>query len=168
MEAVVPGSHEGNRQTGLILVTPANRANTMDRGIALTVVWFDDDVVELEIRAGNGRFSGDARGYAAPGVAAELAAALRGFPRNAEDRRFFEIGTLDDHVAGGGAHFEFRCRDLAGHISILVRLRTDTRRDERAAAEFSIEVEAAAVDSFVAELERLPSRVGAIATLQAA
>src|SRR5689334_1776399 len=97
----------------------------MDRGIALTVVWFDDDVVELDVRADNGRFSGEARGYASRGVAAELAKALRGFPRGGDDRRLFEIGTFDDKLAGGGARFEFACRDSAGHASVLVSLRTD-------------------------------------------
>ena len=140
----------------------------MDRGMTVTVAWFDDDLVELKIRAGNGRFSGEALLYESRDVAAEFAAALRGFPRTVDDRRSFEMGTFDEQMGGGGAHFELSCRDSAGHAQVLVRLRTDPRRDGAATAEFSIAVEAAAVDSFVAGLERLPFRFGATATLRAA
>jgi len=140
----------------------------MERGIEVSVVWFDDDVVELQVRAGNGRFSGETRGYASPSAAADFAAAIRGFPSSASDQRSFELGTFDEQLAGGAARFEFRCRDSAGHGSILVQLRTDPRRDERATAEFSLDVEAASVDAFVAELERLERRVGMVAKLHAA
>lgn len=129
---------------------------------------FDDDVVELRVRASNGRFAGEAHGYASPRVGADLAAALRGFPATSEDRRSFELGTFDDRFAGGGARFELGCTDSAGHAFLLVRLRTDPKRDGRATAEFSIAVEAGAIDLFVHDLERLDSDRSITAALRGA
>ena len=144
----------------------AQSASLDTRGVIVTVVWCNDEMLELEIQAGNGRFSGRARGYTSLDAAREFADALRGFPKSGQDRRSFEIGKVDDLPHGGGARFELRCRTSAGQAVMAVRLRADP--PDSGAAQFSINIEAAGIDAFVSELERLQVRVGASATLPSA
>jgi hypothetical protein len=99
-----------------------------------------------------------------------LAAVLRGFPKSQDDVRKFELGSFDAAYAGGGAGFRFYCLDSVGHAAIEVRLRTDPNVEGGVSdvAVFHISVEAAAVDSFVTELERMAAAVGQAAILESA
>lgn len=137
-------------------------------GLTLTIVWFDDDLVELRVRADNGRFSGTTDAYADRDGLAELVGAFQGFPRSIEDRRESMLGTFDAGYAGGGARLILHCTDAAGHAVMEVQLRTGPR-DQRGKAEtveLVIPVEAAAIDEFVAALRRMPVEIGASASLR--
>ena len=135
-------------------------------GIEISVRWCDDDLVELGILASNGRFSGEVFAYASHDTATSFAAALRGFPNDGTDVRQFEIGTLDPAFAGGGARLEFGCLTLTGKAFVYVRLHGD-RGNRPEAASFGIEIEAAAIDVFVQELNQLGVGVGESAALRA-
>jgi hypothetical protein len=137
-----------------------------DPGITMAIVWHDNDLLEVEVIATNGRFAGGVRCYASLEIGADFADALRGFPASSVDRRFFEIGTFDDGFAGGGARFDFRCADAAGHAIVVIRLRAAPERGTGANAEFSLPLEAAAVDAFVGELGRLGPSDSKVAKLR--
>jgi hypothetical protein len=144
-----------------------------DNGIVIEVVWVDDDLVELLVRASNRRFSGTAEVYVASDELAKLAEALRGFPTSPSDRREFELGTFDANYAGGGARLCFWCKDALGHALVAVSLRTDPRYHFRRSetAELVIPIEPSAIDSFVRhlahlDLARLEAARGPVARLE--
>jgi hypothetical protein len=134
-------------------------------GIAIEVAWGDGDMLLLEVSASNGVFAGRVEAYDALDLAARWAAALEGFPRDRDDRREVSTGALSADYAGGGVTLHFVVRDTAGHCAVQVRLRAADMIRSIASAEFTIDVEAAAVDRFVAELRSMTAEVGQRAAL---
>ena len=142
----------------------------MDGGVKIEVMWFDDEVVELRVHGSNGRFAGTAELYASPDVFSEVANSLRGFPSSIRDHRQIELGTFDPSCGGGGVRLTLRCVDAAAHAVIEMSVRTDPRYHygQTETAELVIPVEAAAIDEFVVELQRMEVAVGVIARLRQA
>jgi hypothetical protein len=134
-------------------------------GIEIEVTWGDEHMLQLEVSASNGVFAGRIEAYDALDVAARWAAALERFPRDADDCREISTGALADEYAGGAATLRFMVRDKAGHCAVRVKLRASDLVRPIAFAEFAIEVEAAAVDRFIAELRAMSTEVGQRATL---
>jgi hypothetical protein len=134
-------------------------------GVEIEVVWCDDHVLRLEVSASNGVFAGRIEAYGARDIAAQWAAALEGFPRDRDDCREVSTGTFSDEYAGGGAGLRFVVRAASGHSAVLVRLRASDMVRPIASAEFTIGVEAAAVDRFVAELRAMSTEIGQSAVL---
>jgi hypothetical protein len=145
--------------------------SSLNVSLALEIIWFDDDVIQLYVRCDNGRFAGSADCYAAHGVFAELSVAVSGFPASTDDRRAFELGAFEPGCAGGGLRLRLRCVDPVGHSVADVRIRsplaTRTGRYEET-AEFSFPVEAVAIDEFVAGLGKMQIAVGAAVALRQA
>jgi hypothetical protein len=141
-----------------------------ETGVRISVIYTDEHLIELRVNASNGVFAGQADVYADSEAPSELAAVLRGFPKSQDDVREFELGSFDAAYAGGGAGCRFYCLDSVGHAATEVRLRTDPNVESGVSdlAVFHISVEAAAVDSFVTELERMAAAVGQAAILGAA
>lgn len=138
----------------------------MINGIEIEFLWFDDDIDEVRIRGANGRFSGEASVYLGKGQLAEIAALFRGFPSDSSDTRALEVGTFDPSCAGGGARLRLRCASPAGAALIDLVLRADESVAGRTeSSDFSVPVEAAAIDGFVTSLDRMHGQVGARATL---
>jgi len=100
----------------------------------------------------------------------KVASVLRGFPADPSDMRKYELGTFDAAYGGGGARFRFSCTDSSGHALAEVRLRTDHRLGVVASdvATIHIPIEAAGMDSFVEQLERILPETGQSALLEAA
>ncbi len=142
----------------------------MGTGIHIAIIYTDEHLIELRVKASNGVFAGQAEMYADLGVLAEFAAVLRGFPTSQSDSREFEIGSFDAANAGGGAGFRFFCVDSVSHVSAEVKLRGDpnVKGGVSDSVLLYIPVEAAALDSFVAELELMAAVVGQAAFLEAA
>jgi hypothetical protein len=134
-------------------------------GVEIEIAWRDADVLLFEVSASNGAFAGRVEAYGAPGMAAEWAATLEGFPRERDDSRELSTGTFSDEYAGGGATLRFVVRDGAGHCAVQVRLRAADMVRSIASAEFTIDVEAASVDRFVADLRAMSPDVGQRAAL---
>ena len=139
----------------------------MKLGIALSVVWADEHLLEFRVRASNGAFSGQANVYADLGAPGAFADEVRGFPRVGSDERRHHIGARTKEEAGGAVAFRFYCFDSAGHCAVEVRIWTDQgpqrRMDE---AMFHIVCEPAAIDSFVDQLCRMSATVGEEARLE--
>ena len=128
----------------------------MDTGIRLEFLWNDADIVEVRLSAWNGLFGGSANIYAAIGELSESAQKLKGFPRNPTDKRILEFGEFGPKAAGGAAILSFYCVDSAGHVSIEVRIESETRGAIPAQSVLLVAaVEPAAIDSFSSDLSRI-------------
>jgi hypothetical protein len=140
----------------------------MSVGIEVRVVHVDEHLIELRVWASNGTFTGQVDIYANSAVPAETADKLRGFPSSKDDTREIELGTFRTDAAGGGAALRFCCNDSAGHVTVVVWLQGDVSRSGAGVenATFSVPIEAAAVDRFVQQLERMSSTVGNGARLE--
>jgi hypothetical protein len=139
----------------------------MRPGLVVAVVYADDDLIEVEIATSNGVFAGTVRAYDAVDAPTRWADALAGFPTRRSDGRDLVIGTFADDEAGGGVALRFSVVDGAGHCTLAVRLRADGASRASASAAFTMAIEPAAVDDFVAALRAMSSTVGAQATLAA-
>jgi len=142
----------------------------IETGVRISVIYTDEHLIELRVRASNGVFAGQADVYADSESLAEFADALRGFPTSQSDTREFELGSFDATYAGGGAAFRFSCVDSAGHAIAEVRLRADPKIEGSVndAAVLHIPVEASAIDSFVMQLGLMAAVVGQAALLETA
>jgi hypothetical protein len=137
----------------------------MKPGIELSIVYSDEHLLELRVRASNGTFTGQAMMYEGLDAPRALAEMLRGFPMSSGDVRNIQIGAGGQ----GAASLRFYCLNSAGHAAVEVRLRAEPRFDGRVdEAAFHVAMEAAAVDSFVEQLSRMSADVGAEARLEAA
>ena len=125
-------------------------------GFEFQVIWFDSDAIELCVSAWNGTFGGTADIYEAIGDLEEAAAQLRGFPRNPSDRREIILGNFDRKYAGGGVKMRFHCIGGAGHsfVEATIDSNCETAGTFQTAM-LSMPVEAASVDVFVQELQRV-------------
>jgi hypothetical protein len=143
----------------------------MDKGISFEVIWMDDDLVEVRVRAGNGRFSGVADCYGGHDVFLRLADVLRSFPSAADDHREAVLGTFDPgYAAGDGARLVLRCADKAGHVVADVTIQAEelSGTGHREGVQLSLPLEPAALDGFIATLGKTPLVVGAAAYLRQA
>jgi len=127
----------------------------MDSGFQFELLWNDEDVLQLRIRASNSRFGGTADVYVPIGGLAEAAAKLEGFPRNPSDQRELEFGAFGPKTAGGGVHMRFYCEGAAGRAFVETTMESDHKGERAETAHFLVAVEAGAVDVFVSELQRL-------------
>ena len=130
----------------------------MDKGLNIKFLWSDPDVVEIDISASSDRFSGRARAYIGLDDLNEAALKIKGFPRSNSDQRDLAFGTFDPKFAGGGMSLHFFCKDLAGHIIVVVRIQSEPLPDcnhwsaPPESVHFFAYVEAHAIDVFVKEL----------------
>ena len=131
------------------------------RGLQIAIVWDDPpDLIELWVRAGNGRFAGEVRAYAAADAVQALADTVEGFPRDPTDAREFTVGTFGPDVTGGAASLRFFCTDRAGRAAVEFRMESGEPPNRPQTASFSFEFEPAALDRFVRELRELMPRRG--------
>jgi hypothetical protein len=132
------------------------------QGIELEVAWWDQDVVEYQIKCSNGSFSGETKIYSGHGDLLEAADTLRGFPAVAKESRTVELGTFEPSAAGGGIRMQLFGADSVGHVVVLVKLRADGCKTlgEAQSVCLYIAVEAGGIDSFVTQASSLGTRVG--------
>jgi len=153
------GRYAASRKVGLMKI-----------GVQISVIYTDEHLIELQVVASNGVFVGQSDVYADAKALVEFAGVLRGFPESRGDTREFELGSFDTEYAGGGAGFRFFFLDSVGHASAEVRLRSDPKVNGGVSDTvlLHIPVEAAAIDSFVVQLNRMAAEVGQSAFLGAA
>jgi hypothetical protein len=121
--------------------------------LKMEVVWFDEDLVEIEFSVRSERFSGTANIYAGLTVFEELAALLNGFPKHPHDVQEFELG--DEKLAGyGGVKIKFYCKDSLGHLAAHVTVFSHSLQTENLIERASIQIDLvpSSIDSFVSEL----------------
>ncbi len=140
------------------------------RGITFEVVWFDQELVEYQIKCSNGSFCGAAKMYLAHDDLSKAADSLSGFPSHIKDSRSVRLGTFEPNTSGGGIHMSFYCVDSAGHAVVLVKLRADGCKGvgEPESVSLYIPVEAGSLDSFVTQARSISDTKGAKAYLHMA
>ena len=101
------------------------------------------------------------------GGLAEFANSLRGFPCTGDDMRTLELGTFNPNHADGGVRIHFYCDDSSGHAIADIKLRGDACKalGESESVALRMPVQAAAIDSFVRQLEKVDPTLGANASL---
>lgn len=135
--------------------------------LAVEVVWFDEHMLELSLRASNPSFAGRATFYAGLDEAQQLAKQIEGFPRAVDDTREYEFG--GDTLPGyGGAKIRLSCKDGSGHLLVQVSVYATSGKPGRVAESSTVEFASvpAAIDSFVEDLQRMQVRVGDMAILR--
>jgi hypothetical protein len=126
----------------------------MTKGVQISYLWHDVDVIKIRVRIENDDFSGAADLYVGHGDLRAAGKKLKGFPKDSRDERQFELGSFGDSPAGGGAvQLSFRCKDLAGHTALEARIEADSDAASRPQAAFiRANFEPAALDRFIEEL----------------
>ena len=126
----------------------------MNKGISISVEWWDEDLIIFVFSASNGRFCGEAELYLEPKALERLANDLSGFPRDGRDQRGIDLGAFSIIHAGGGVQMRFACLDAACHPAVDVKIRTEdcAAFGELQPAALRIPIEAAAIDEFVNQL----------------
>jgi hypothetical protein len=126
----------------------------------ITIVWFDDGIVEVCVQATNDLFAGSMQGYASLHFARELSGVLREFPGSVDDARSFELGSFDDGEAEGGARLSFRPAGPAGRFRVEIELRSSAEEPPIQSTSLWMHVQPASIDQFVHDLERMELAVG--------
>lgn len=139
-------------------------------GLELEILWFDDDVISMRVRTSNGRFAGTTDLYVGYDGFKELADAIRGFPKSSVDSREHELGTFDSHYAGGGVKIYMHCIDSAGHAAMEITMQTDSRETtgmsgQPESVRLALLINAAEIDDFVADIEKISPAIGRIEPL---
>jgi len=151
----------------------AENENMVDIGLKLKCLWHDVDVYKLSVSANTGTFSGGTEVYVSIGGLAEAASGLQGFPSDTSDIRELQFGTFGTEFAGGAIHLGLLCKDGAGHAVLEIRIESEDgchtnskwNRPEQS-AHFFADVEAAALDDFVAELLSLEEHKTGVASMR--
>ncbi len=135
-------------------------------GLTIKVIYSDDDLVELRVRAETTTFAAQADVYALQGTCPDIARKLAGFPTGIGDVRAFQLGSDEpDIYAGGGASIRFVCNSGSGRSFVRIVVHTDPDRDvatpdsEPFTANFAFQIEPASVDIFVRQLGKMPATV---------
>jgi hypothetical protein len=141
-------------------------------GIYFKYLYHDNDIIELQVTAFNGRFGGTTNVYVDYTQLSETAKGLEDFPRNSSDNRQFVFGAFGSKFAGGGVRLRFYCKDLAGHVAVEAMVEddyrfetTESRFETTESATLLLNVEPAAIDEFGLGIRRLENELTGTATL---
>ena len=133
----------------------------MSNGLHVEVIGHDGDAVVLRVKSRNGAFAGCADCHVGHDTFARLAGALRGFPTSRTDRRDVTVGTFDPGRPGGGVRLVFECGATGSRVAVNVTVRAESGE----VASFTFPAEVAAMNEFVAQLERARISTGVFAAL---
>jgi hypothetical protein len=131
----------------------------MNRGLSIEVIWFDEHEFGVRCACANRRFSGITELHLADDDLLRLVETLRGFPRSGTDKRQVRLGTTMPN--DGCVSVSFYCTDSAGHAVAEVKLRAEAWGVEPESVTLRIPIEAAGIDSFLAQLVAIPIAAGA-------
>jgi hypothetical protein len=139
----------------------------MTSGLHLKYLYHDNDIIEVQVFVGNGRFCGTANVYVGIGQLSEAASLLQGFPQQSSDRREVIFGAFGRNYAGGGVRLRFYCKDSAGHAVVEATIEADHIGEEPAeSAVVLANIEPASLDLFVPQLRLLEANFSGTASLR--
>src|ERR1700733_3842363 len=125
-------------------------------GVAISVIYSDTSLLEFRVSASNGAFAGQTKIYASLDEPLQIAAALEGFPRTHTDTREVMVGVFGCGRGGGALQLKFYCVNQSAHAFVTAQIESDPLRSETLqSACLTFRIEAAGVDTFVADLRRL-------------
>jgi hypothetical protein len=136
--------------------------------ISISVIWLDNDMIELRVAASGPGFSAQVDFYESFASLAQFAVALRGFPAQSSESRRFGLGNWHGATSGAGVEFRFSA-DARGHVSIVADFETDQALPEDIPPKvaFLLTAEPAGIDRFCSQLEAMRREKGAHAELPA-
>lgn len=137
----------------------------MTAGLTISVLDREYDLLDVEFRASNERFSATTRIYIGIEELKSFATVVAGFPTNLRDKRQYEFGRRGRPYAGGYCGLNLLCADNKGHVAVDVDIEDDAGRFETGIAKFSFIFEAAGLDRFVKRLHDLDQERAGSATL---
>jgi hypothetical protein len=143
----------------------------MKSGIEFSLIYYDDDLLELCIRASNGIYSGETKVYCSHDIIQKIKKALIGFPKSNNDSREFEIGSVSSEDTSGGAVLNFYCVNKSAHTNVHIQIQRNSGDSLNVLLEsssFNIKIEASTIDSFIKELEDIGTTIGATAFIKSA
>lgn len=118
--------------------------------LELKVIWKDDYMLELRVKATNERYMGTTEVYIQSESLQDFSRSLIGYPAN-EQVLFYEAGEMDAY-----SFFAMKVYliDSAGHVGVEVRLeeRHASREAEKDKVKLEIIVELSAIDRFQKQL----------------
>ena len=76
------------------------------QGLTVKVIWFDDDLLELELTAESSLFAGTSQTYCGHGELMDIARSIAAFPSSKDDRRLFSLGGFGPGYAVGAISVE--------------------------------------------------------------
>ena len=132
-------------------------------GLTIWLLWSEDEALGVELRAWNERFAATTDLISSTTSLSVFASRIAGFPARRGDERSFDFGTRRELVVGykdGYCSLRFRTIGSAGRAVVDVSVEADqhpdsTAKASTAKAEFSIPVQAADIDRFVAALHAM-------------
>lgn len=133
--------------------------------LELKVIWKDDEMIELRVRATNERYLGTTQVYDTTESLKDFAKSLLDYPNN-NQIIIHEAGEKDSI-----SYFamKFYCIDNVGHIGVEISLEENTstqyRQEEKDKLKLEIIVEPSAIDNFRRELLQLAIKEEGTATL---
>ena len=135
--------------------------------LAVEVVWFDEHMLELSLRACSSNFAGQATFYAGLDEPQRFSKQIEGFPRTADDTREYEFGGADS-PGYGGAKVRLSCKDGSGHLLVRVSVYETYGEPGRVTESATVEFASvpSAVDLFVEDLQRMQVQIGDMAILR--
>ena len=135
----------------------------MERGLRVRYLYHDNDILEVEVSAFNGRFAGAAPLYVGRDELSRSADAIRGFPASRSDEREFTWGAFGPESAGGAARLHIRCIDSALHVQVSIQIED---ADGMESALLMAGLEPAAIDNFVPQLRQIEEELNGEAILE--
>jgi hypothetical protein len=99
----------------------------MEKVLVISYLYHDGDILQLRVRAWNGRFGGDTKLYVGRDGLTAVANELRGFPRGKDDSRETVLGAFGSDSAGGAARLSFFVKVERAMHSPKFRLRRTLR-----------------------------------------
>jgi len=142
----------------------------MQPGIHLSKVWFDEDVVELEVGVSDGTSFFSNRVYVGHEHLAEIASVLDEFKHQIHGRLFeLRLGEFGWEYANGGFHARFRWTPSRLYVTCDQESEFEEFGNRQVASRATIYLssDAAPFDRFVAELQSLVSGASDDAHLEA-
>ncbi|MBD0325761.1 MAG: hypothetical protein ICV68_04985 [Pyrinomonadaceae bacterium] len=124
--------------------------------LQLEIIWTDEQLVELQAIASNGRYCGTTEVYTTIEDLLRLAEQLEGFPKQLADVVAFEAGDQNSYAF---LRLIFYCIDGVGHTAINVcmeeSVETNFRAEKKHQVSFELRCEPSAIDKFQKELKLL-------------
>lgn len=135
----------------------------MKRGLRVQYLYHDNDILEVEVSAFNGRFAGVTALYVSRDELSQGALAMQGFPNAQSDERELTWGSFGSESAGGAVRLQIRCIDSALHVRASIQIGNS---DGTESAIVIAGLEPAAIDSFLPQLQQIEQRLSGEATLE--
>lgn len=128
----------------------------MNAKLTLESIWEDSDLFEVKVKASNGTFSGQVTCYTNREMISDLASSLEGFPLNVGQKITFTTG---ESSKSSFFSLHFNCIDGSGHTVVRVKiahiLTMTNRAQQKYVAEFDLNIEPSAIDTFSRSLSSL-------------